>query len=237
MTPAGGFDAGRIGVVGFDGDDTLWHCEKFFRAAEDEFAALLTEYAPDPARLIARFHDRMIAGLSIWGYGVKSTILAMLGTALAVSGGQLPGRIAAGILELGERLRLSPLELLPGAEEAVRELAGRHRLWLVTKGDLIDQRQKLDRSGLRSYFDHVEVLSEKDAPSYRELLERFGVPAPHFLMIGNSPRSDILPVHSLGGQTVMVPSPHTWHFETIPDEIPGQIIPSLADLPSLLGKR
>lgn len=225
----------NVRVIGFDADDTLWHCESYFRSAEENFTALLAEYGSHE-EVLQVFYREMVAGLPRWGYGVKSATLAMLRTALVLSHGQLPGDSTAAILAIGEKLQARPVELFDGVPEVLALLRPRFRLWLITKGDLLDQEQKIAASGLAGHFEHIEIVSEKTTDAYAELLRRHQVEPAHFLMIGNSPRSDIRPVLELGGHAVFIPSSYTWSHEH--DErgaADGLQLAALRELPPLLG--
>ena len=219
-TPTPGIEAGLddgIEVIAFDGDDTLWHSESHFVDAHERYCALIAPYVNGDAGLL---DEKVIAteraNLSIYGYGVKAFTLSLIETAIEVTGGQVGSREVAAILDLGKGLLNHPVELLDGVADVVDELteAG-HRLILVTKGDLFHQEAKLAGSGLADKFSQVDIVSEKDVPTYRRIIERTGVPAERFLMIGNSVRSDVLPVVELGGHAVHLPYTYTWAHEEV----------------------
>jgi putative hydrolase of the HAD superfamily len=219
-TRTGGIDAGTeagIEVIAFDGDDTLWHSESHFVDAHERYCALIAPYVNGDA---AALDEKVIAtergNLSIYGYGVKAFTLSLIETAIEVTGGRVTSREIASILDLGKGLLKHPVELLDGVSDVVDELsdAGR-RLILITKGDLFHQEAKLAGSGLADRFSQVEIVSEKDVATYRRIIERAGVPPERFLMIGNSVRSDVLPVVELGGRAVHLPYPYTWVHEEV----------------------
>ena len=204
-----------IEVIAFDADDTLWHSETLFAVTHERFAALLAPYA-DPATL----SDRLLAterdNLDVFGYGVKGFTLAMVETAIAVSDQRVAAADLAVILDWGKQMLRHPVEFIEGAEETVRVLAESHRLALVTKGDLFHQESKLAASGLGDLFDHVAVVSEKDAATYRRITTAMGVEPAGFLMVGNSVRSDVIPVLEIGGKAVHIPYQITWVLEVAP---------------------
>lgn len=225
--------ADGVKVVGVDGDDTLWRCQDAFDEAELEVARLLAEHAhPDAvAAALARIGR---ANLATYGFGVKAWTLNVLQTAHELAGAAAP---VPALLELGRALLTGPVELLPGAEEAVRALGRTHRVVLVTKGDLVDQRRKLAASGLAGCFDHVEVVADKTVGTYDELLRFLDVPAERFLMVGNSEVSDVHPVLELGGWAVHVPYRTTWVLERAPAPVVHDrrlTVESLADVRVLL---
>jgi putative hydrolase of the HAD superfamily len=206
-----------VTVVGLDGDDTLWQNETRFILTQEEFRELLHRHVPE-ADVDAHLDEVERKNLAIYGYGVKSFTLSMIETAIELT----EGRIAAGDLEVilgwGKRMLTQPTELLDGVDAAVRELSGRYELLLITKGDLFDQESKLARSGLADLFRGVEIVSEKNTASYRGILNRRGIKADEFVMVGNSPRSDIVPVLELGARAVHIPYHVTWHHEQVPEE-------------------
>jgi putative hydrolase of the HAD superfamily len=204
-------------LVGFDGDDTLWESESAFAITHDRFRALLADHA-EPAELDRRLLDAERANLEIYGYGVKSFVLSMIETAIEITDGAIEVADIQAILDAGKALLAHPVQLLPGAAEAVAAAAERWRVVLVTKGDLFHQESKVARSGLGDHFAGVEVVAEKDAATYARVLRRFGVASDRFLMVGNAPASDIEPVLGLGGWAVHVPHELTWALERHDDE-------------------
>lgn len=203
-----------IDLVGFDADDTLWHSEIHFQAAHAEFERILGAYV-DLAD--AGVHDRLLAterrNIKVFGYGAKGMTLSMIETAVEITGERVSAADIHRLLGLGKEILAHPVELLPGVREAVAEVAQRHRVVLITKGDLFHQEAKVRQSGLSDLFHRIEIVSEKDPPTYQRLFEEFGVDASRFLMVGNSLRSDIEPVVRLGGWGVHVPYPVTWALE------------------------
>ena len=206
-----------IRTVGFDGDDTLWHSESHFEVTQGAFRDLLRRHVPD-AEVERRLAEMEMKNLSVYGYGVKSFTLSMLETAIELTEGRIPASDLEVILGWGKRMLMEPTELLDGVEETLRKLSGRYDLLLITKGDLFDQEGKLARSGLGDLFLGVEILSEKNVESYRGIFQRRGIKPEDFVMVGNSLKSDVVPVVALGGRAVHIPYHVTWQHEHVPDE-------------------
>jgi putative hydrolase of the HAD superfamily len=206
-----------ITVVGLDGDDTLWHNETRFKLTQAELKELLQRHVPD-ADVETHLAEVEMKNLGIYGYGVKAFTLSMIETAIQLTDKRIPAADIEVILGWGKRMLMEPTELLPGVEEALRELSLRYDLLLITKGDLFDQESKLARSGLADLFLGVEILSEKNVSSYRSVLKRRGIKPEEFVMVGNSLRSDVLPVLELGARAVHIPYHVTWHHEQVPEE-------------------
>lgn len=206
----------NISVVAFDGDDTLWINEPFFQETEREFCALLSSYLPPPAVSAALFENEM-KNLDLYGYGIKGFTLCMVETVCQLAEQSASLSLIQDTLKLGKQLLHKPVVLLDGVEEVLRALKGRYRLVLATKGDLLDQERKLKNSGLERYFHHIEVMSDKGTTEYRKLLAHLDCPPEHFLMVGNSVKSDILPVLALGANAVNIPFHTTWAHECIQD--------------------
>lgn len=207
-------DYRTVEVVAFDADDTLWVNEPFFRESERRFCALVAPWA-GAEEAVERLYAREVANMPLYGYGVKACVLSMVETALELGGERLPASVVGELLALGRDQLQRPVELLPGVRETLRRLRGRYRLAVVTKGDLLDQRRKLRLSGLAPCFDAVEVMADKDEAAYGEVMRRLGVAPGAFLMVGNSLRSDVLPVVALGGRAVHIPFGETWRHEEV----------------------
>src|SRR5712692_4495382 len=206
-----------IRVVGFDGDDTLWHSETRFHVTQREFRELLERHVPD-ADADARLAEMEMKDLSIYGYGVKSFTLSVIETAIELTRARIPAADLEVILGWGKRMLMEPAELLEGVEATLRRLSGRYDLLLITKGDLFDQEGKLARSGLGDLFLGVEILSEKNVETYRGVFRRRAIKPEEFVMVGNSLRSDIVPVVDLGAHAFHIPYEVTWQHETVPEE-------------------
>jgi putative hydrolase of the HAD superfamily len=226
-------------VIGLDGDDTLWHNEALFSMTQERFAALLADFV-EPAELARLLIETERRNLVTFGYGVKGFTLSMIETAIEVSDRKVGAEEIETILGFARDMLRHPVELLEGARAAVTALAERHRLVLVTKGDLFDQESKVARSGLGELFWRIEIVSEKDQGTYRRLLERWGVAPQRFCMVGNSLRSDVLPVVAVGGTGVHVPYPLLSGLEEAdPDEAAKggwHEVGSLAEVPALLDR-
>ncbi len=206
-----------ITVVGLDGDDTLWHNENRFNVTQGEFRELLHRHVPDVDVDKQLFQTEM-RNLGIYGYGIKSFTLSMIETAIQLTEARIPATDLDVILGWGRQMLMQPTELLEGVEPALHELTQRYDLLLITKGDLFDQESKLSRSGLADLFLGVEIVSEKNVNSYKGILKRRGIKTDEFVMVGNSLRSDILPVLELGARAVHIPYHVTWHHEQVPEE-------------------
>ncbi|HBK45662.1 MAG TPA: haloacid dehalogenase [Xanthomonadaceae bacterium] len=203
-----------IALVGFDGDDTLWKSEDYYRAAEREFEAILAGYVDlRDAGMQAHLLAVERRNLKIFGYGAKGMTLSMIETAIELTGARIGARDIQKVVEIGRATLQHPVEVIPGVPEAVAEIAREFEVVLITKGDLFHQEQKIARSGLSDLFHRIEVVSEKDPPTYARVLSEFGLPAQRFVMVGNSLRSDIEPVLALGGWGIHTPYAVTWAHE------------------------
>ena len=221
-------------AVGFDGDDTLWQSETAFAVTHAKVRALLAPHVDAPT-LDARLLDGERRNLELYGYGAKAFTLSMIETAIEIAGDALPIADVQALLDAGKELLAHPVELLPGARDAVEAAAERGlQVLLVTKGDLFHQESKVARSGFGDLVDAVEVVAEKDVATYARLLRRNGVEPSTFCMIGNSLRSDAAPVLELGGWAVHVPHELTWALEAADDESTVRAHPRFRDLPSLV---
>jgi putative hydrolase of the HAD superfamily len=229
-----------IELVAFDGDDTLWHNESIFSMTQQRFSELMEPYLEDDD-----LHERLFAtemrNLRLFGYGVKSFTLSMIETAIELSDAKVTAEEIAAIMHAGRAMLQHPVELLEGVEDAIERVSERHPVMLITKGDLFDQESKLARSGLGDRFDAVEIVTEKDETAYRRVLQRRGVQADRFVMIGNSARSDIGPALALGAWAVHVPYHITWAHEQVDESAFAEHeryrrIESLAELPAVLAE-
>jgi putative hydrolase of the HAD superfamily len=235
-TGAGGAGRTLPGVIiGLDGDDTLWHSEREFAGTQARYRDLLAKWA-DHDTVERRLLDVERRNLEVFGYGVKGFTLSMVETAIDLSGGEIPASEIHAIVGLGKELLGHPVELIDGVDETVTELAQLHKLLLITKGDLLHQETKLAASGLGERFWRIEIVSEKDVATYRRILERHEIEPADFVMVGNSVRSDILPVLDLGARAVHVPYHITWEMEhvAIDDEDLFPTISTLRDLVDLV---
>lgn len=207
-------DFSTIKVIGFDADDTLWVNETYFRDTEEAFANLLEGYETKN-KIDQELFKTEIQNLEYYGYGVKGFMLSMVESALEISNHQVSQTTISEILDLGKRMLEQPVELLNGVTDVLCKLKDKYRLIVLTKGDLLDQERKLERSGLSEYFHHVEVLSDKKEENYLHLLNHLQIDVGEFLMIGNSLKSDVLPLLGIGAQAVHVPFHTTWKHEEV----------------------
>ena len=219
-------------TIGFDADDTLWQNESFFRLTQDRFTQLLANYVE-----AEHLHTQLLAAerrnLGQYGFGVKGFTLSMIETAIQITEGRVPSLVIAEIMAAGREMLAHPIELLPHARAAVKTLAARYRVVLITKGDLLDQERKLAQSGLGDSFSAVEIISHKSVASYRHIFARHGNGAEAGLMAGNSLKSDVLPMLAAGGWAVHVPHDLTWALE---DDLPPKNNPrfqSISDISAL----
>ena len=203
-----------IKVIGFDADDTLWVNETYFREAEQEFCNLLNKFET-PNKIDQELFKMEMENLPVYGYGVKGFMLSMVEMALELSNNTVSNLTIAKILAIGKDMINKPVELLDGVEEVLKTFSKDFRLILVTKGDLLDQERKLEKSGLINYFHHIEVLSDKKEANYAKLLTHLDIKPSEFLMIGNSLKSDILPLINIGAEAIHIPFHTTWAHEEV----------------------
>jgi putative hydrolase of the HAD superfamily len=225
--------------IGFDADDTLWHNESIFEKVHGRYFKLLARYHDSAAVEKALFATEG-RNLELYGYGIKGYMLSAIETAIDLTEGKIGTAEVREILALGREMMNHPVEILDGALEALDQLAPSHPLMLITKGDLRDQERKLAKSGLADRFRVIEIVSEKDAGTYERILRRHGIDPANFLMVGNSVKSDILPVLALGGSGVLVPYRITWAHEVAeaPPASDGRFFPisSLRELPGIVAR-
>ncbi|SEN25966.1 putative hydrolase of the HAD superfamily [Pseudorhodobacter antarcticus] len=221
-----------ITTVGFDADDTLWQNEAFFRLTEARFLDLLSDYAA-PEHLGERLLAAERRNLGHYGFGIKGFVLSMIETAIEVTQGRVAGPVIAEILAVGREMLAHPIELLPHARAAVIAAAADHQVLLITKGDLLDQERKLAQSGLGELFHGVEIVSDKTPDAYARVFARHGGVAERSVMVGNSVKSDVLPVIALGGYGVHIPHGVTWALEEAEAPLGHPRFHSLPDLGGL----
>jgi putative hydrolase of the HAD superfamily len=201
-------------LIAFDADDTLWHNESLYSEAQDKLVELLSEYT-DSETVINQLFETEMRNLEYYGYGIKSFTLSMIETAIELSNGQIQGVKIKEIIRAARNMLTNKTQLLEHVEETVSTLAQSYPLMIITKGDLLDQEVKLSRAGIGDYFQHVEIVSHKNQDTYADLLARYKIEPQKFLMIGNSLKSDVLPVVELGGQGVYIPYHVTWAHEVV----------------------
>ncbi len=213
-----------IELIAFDADDTLWHTEHLYQAARRQFDDLLRPYV-DLDTLEAHVHETEMRNLPYYGFGITSFIMSLIETAVEATGGRITGAEIGRLLEVSREMVLADVELIDEVEETLAALSADYPLLLITKGDLLHQTGKVARSGLGRYFAGIEVVADKTPEAYRDILARRNVAPERFVMVGNSPRSDILPVATLGGRAVYVPDANPWVYDLVdvPDGLPGVV--------------
>jgi putative hydrolase of the HAD superfamily len=234
-----------IDLIGFDADDTLWENELYYRQAREEFNTLINDHLiadGRPESAAAELDDLVEAterrNLPFYGFGVMSFVLSLIETAVEVAGGGINSTDISRLLAIAKRMISAEVELFDQVEDVLADLYGSWPLVLITKGDLLHQRAKVDRSGIDRYFAAVEVVADKTPAVYASILKRHDISPENFIMVGNSMRSDILPVVDLGGRGVYVPNAGTWAYENVepPEEANGHILHArtLADVPEVI---
>lgn len=221
-------------IVAFDADDTLWRSEDGFHANEMRFVELLTPYAPEGIDVKAALTAVERKNLGTYGYGVKAFGLSAVEAALTISEGTVPTPVIAQILEMVRAQLTEPVQLLAHVPEVLVQVGRHYRMVLITKGDLIHQTHKVETSGLAHHFEEIEIVLEKDPPAYDRIIRKLGVDPARFCMVGNSVRSDILPVMALGGTGVHVPYHLLWELEHVDHDEHFAELASIADLPGWL---
>lgn len=206
-----------IKVIAFDADDTLWINETYFREAENEFSNLLEKYETKN-KIDQELFKTEIRNLAFYGYGIKGFILSMVECAIQLSNYQVTPKTIEIILKIGKEMLEKPIDLLEGIEEVLQHLQGKYKLIVATKGDLLDQERKLEKSNLLKYFHHIEVMSNKKEKDYQKLIEHLEIHPSEFLMIGNSLKSDVLPLVKIGAMAIHIPFHTTWIHEEVFEE-------------------
>lgn len=221
-------------LIAFDADDTLWVNEPNYVNVQQTLSELLAHHV-DPKQLIDRFYVTQIKNLALFGYGAKGFMLSMIETAIELTEGAVTGKEIQQIIDVGKSLLHYPVDVLDGVHEVLDTLSRRYDLMIITKGDLFDQESKIARSGVGSYFKHMEIVSEKDPAAYGRILQRYGVEPREFLMIGNSVKSDVLPVLEIGGWAAHVPYEITWGHELVSEErLAGKTFPRMTSVRDVL---
>jgi putative hydrolase of the HAD superfamily len=222
----------RFDVIGFDADDTLWHSEDSFHRVEARFVEIVHPHAPDGVDVAAALRAMELAQLPISGYGVKAFTLSMVQSAIASTDGTIPAEAIGRIVDTGLAMLTETPRLLPKVPQVLADVGRDHRLVLITKGDLVHQSRKVKTSGLAHHFEQIDVVLEKDVETYSGILARIGVEPARFCMVGNSVRSDILPVLALGGHAVHIPYPLLWEYEHVDHDEELDELESIAELPA-----
>ena len=224
-------------VLGVDADDTLWENEAWFYKIQDRFFEMMSSWS-DTQDTNAALLENERASIPQYGYGVTSFVRSMILTAIQISNNEIETKQISQIVSWGDELIEAPVDLLPGVEETLSELSNNHHLLLITKGDVLHQRAKVENSGLSDFFWNIEVVGEKDSAVYEMLLNRYGINPEMFVMIGNSVSSDILPVLNIGAKAIHVPHHTTWELE-VPDpkeleKVDFPIAQSISEVPGIL---
>ena len=223
----------NLKVIAFDADDTLWVNEPYFRQTEDRFYELLSGYSSQHS-LERELLRTEIENLALYGYGIKGFMLSMIETALKITDHKISAEAIDKILDLGKQMLDQPIELLDGVEDVLQKLKDKYRLVVATKGDLLDQERKLRKSGISHYFHHIEIMSDKDDSNYLKLIKHLDIKPEELMMIGNSLKSDIIPVLNVGGYGVHVPYHITWAHEQIEDDINNDNVRSVTNISDIL---
>ena len=223
----------NLKVIAFDADDTLFVNEPYFQETEEKFCVLMQDYLSKQG-ISQELFKIEIENLPLYGYGIKGYILSMIEAAMNISDKTISIDVIEKIIEYGKELLQKPIELLDGVEETLKSLHGKYKLVVATKGDLKDQQSKLHRSGLGHYFHHIEVMSDKKESDYQKLLTRLEINPNEFLMIGNSLKSDVLPVLEIGGFAFHIPFHTTWEHEKISHKVEHKNFKTLEKITDVL---
>jgi putative hydrolase of the HAD superfamily len=227
----------RFDVIGFDADDTLWKSEDYFTEAEDLFVSRVAPFAPEGIDVLDALRATELGNVPVSGYGVKAYALSMVQAAVTVTGGRIPSTVVGELVDHAHELLMRPVELLDGVPETLAAVGRTHRLVLITKGDLVHQLRKVRTSGLEHHFDRFQIVLEKDVSTYRHVLDDWDIDPTRFLMVGNSVKSDILPILELGGSGVHVPYHVTWAHEIVHDHDGGFAeLDTIGELPGWLAQ-
>lgn len=203
-----------IKIIAFDADDTLWHNELYFQEGENKFCALLEDYLPQHT-VQRELLKTEIENIALYGYGIKAFMLSMIETAIRITDGKISNAAIEKIIAIGREQLERPVELIDGVEEVLKSLKSKYKLVMATKGDLLDQERKLKKSGLTNYFHHIEIMSEKKEPDFEKLIKHLDIRPGELMMIGNSLKSDILPILNIGGHGIHIPYHVTWGHEKV----------------------
>jgi putative hydrolase of the HAD superfamily len=219
-----------IKTIAFDADDTLWVNEPIFTQVQENCQELLKDYV-EPEKMEAKLYQTELRNLKHFGYGIKGFMLSMIETAIELSAGKIDGLAIQKIIDLGKEMLAHPIHLLDNVQQTIELLKNEYQLMIITKGDLFDQESKIARSGIADYFQYIEIVSEKDLGAYQKILQRYQIKLNDFVMVGNSLKSDILPICALGARAVHIPYHTTWVLEQVSEhQVNGLIYKELADI-------
>lgn len=226
-------------IIAFDADDTLWATEDYFREAEKKFSKIINCHENHEETMKLHF-ESILQNMPIYGFGIKAFVLSSLEAAVKITKKQLSNEQMMAIINIGKEMLNAKVELLPEVENTLKKLKEHYQLVVLTKGDLLDQQRKLKESGLSCYFEHMEVMSDKKTKDYEILFRLFNINAREFTMIGNSLKSDVLPIVELGGCGIHIPYHTTWEYEQMDmntiDQTKYHSLVSMSELPELLEK-
>ena len=225
----------KVKTIAFDADDTLWVNEPLFRRAEEEFCELMVDYL-DMEVCAKKLFEFEMQNLPLYGYGIKPFALSLVEAAISLSEGRVGNDTISKIIAIGKAMLNAPVVVLNGVEEVLGTLSQKHnyRLVVATKGDLLDQERKLEKSGLAKYFHHIEVMSDKQPVNYQKLVNHLDIKASEFLMIGNSVKSDVLPVLDIGGYAFHIPFHTTWEHEFVSEPVIHEKFKELTSITDIL---
>ena len=207
-----------IKIIAFDADDTLWDNELYFQEAERKFCEMLEDYLPQHT-VQRELLQTEIKNIALYGYGIKAFMLSMIETAIRITDRTIKNEAIERMIAIGQELLQQPVQLMDGVEDVLKALKPKYKLVMATKGDLLDQERKLKKSGLANYFHHIEIMSEKKEPDFEKLIKHLDIKASELMMIGNSLKSDILPIINIGGHGIHVPYHVTWAHEKVEAEV------------------
>ncbi len=205
-----------INIIAFDADDTLWHNETLYKLTHEKYEALLSDFQ-SIEWIQKKLFETEMRNLKYFGYGIKGFTLSMIETAIELTEGRIGGREIQTIIDFARHMVKAPVELLEHAADTIKTLSKSYPLMIISKGDLFDQESKIARSGLCDYFKHIEILSQKTTDTYKAIFKKYDIDPQRFLMVGNSLKSDILPVLEIGGHAVFIPYPLCWEHEKVRD--------------------
>ncbi|MFN2305173.1 MAG: HAD family hydrolase [Anaerolineales bacterium] len=209
-----------IDMIAFDADDTLWHNEVYYQNAIETLTQTLAKWET-PEKIVDSIDKIEIRNLPLYGYGIKAFILSLIEAAIEISDGEIGGEPITNIIDMGKSMLQAEVALKPGVLNALKTLSNDYRMMVITKGDLLDQTDKVKRSGLQPFFTFIEVVNDKTTPTYRKIIDKYGLHSETFVMVGNSLRSDVLPILDIGASAIYIPSETLWAHEMVPDfELP-----------------
>ncbi|WKN31426.1 HAD family hydrolase [Porifericola rhodea] len=224
-------------IIAFDADDTLWVNETIFTNTQEKCKALLSTHI-QPKYIEDKLYEVERRNLRHFGYGIKGFMLSMIETAIELSEHKISAAEIQQIIDLGKEMIAHPVKLMDRVEDTLRILSEDYELMIITKGDLFDQESKIARSGIADFFEHIEIISEKDKSSYRQLMLRNGIDIKDMLMVGNSLKSDVLPICELGGRAIHIPFHTTWVLEQVADHnlshVQYDVLENIYQLPQYL---